>query len=436
MSSVNQAFIRAYSKDRRSTASSDQSQNVAADNTPMFASVKKDSQGHDTALYHRVNAAAAPQVVPEPWVSTIEVVGIMPTPIMPKAVSPLKPVVQPRLHPTHSIPSNHFRGFSEPQTDLQTETQSNAAQLADQSATGSNRTTLRNYIEHARSEQTAQPESAEIPLPNFKRNSMEEMLSFARLDSANRSAADNQRTRQTEENLRALNRGAAAQRPVEPPTPIHPVWEVDRVYWPEVTDRLLRLEQMAFHQVGRNLRATNETGLKILAVTSIRAGAGRSTVAMCLARIASEAGLKVALVDADLANPTLAEQLNLEFPNGWEEAIADRMPLDEAAIQSVEDGITVFPFSVTNTTLNLAADHPKVRDMLLKIAHSFDLVILDCNQLGTGQGKILGAGRDGVVDAAILVVDGQNDREDLVSYAMERIQQLGIESIGLVENCV
>jgi Mrp family chromosome partitioning ATPase len=223
---------------------------------------------------------------------------------------------------------------------------------------------------------------------------------------------------------------------VEPPTPIHPVWEVDRVYWPEVTDQLLHQERLAFHQVGRNLRATNETGLKILAVTSIRAGVGRSTVAMCLARIAAEAGLKVALVDADLANPTLADQLNLEFPNGWEEAIADRMPLDEAAIQSVEDGITVFPFSANNSSLNLATDHPKVREMLLKIAHSFDLVILDCNQLGTGQGKILGAGRDGVVDAAILVVDGQNDREDLVSYAMERIQQLGIESVGLVENCV
>ncbi len=434
MSSVNQAFIRAYSKDRRPTPSPESVQNAVADSKPMFASLKKDAQGRETPVYHRVSASASPQVVPEPWVSTIEVVGIMPTPMMPQIPAPPKPVVQPRLHPAHHVPSNHFRGFAEPQTNAID------ADAQDQNTPEeSNRTTLRDYREQSRSEvarQTEQPVQADFPLPSFKRNSMEEVLGFTRLDPANRPSVENQRMRQTEENLRALNRGASISSPVEPPAPIHPVWEVDRVYWPEVTDQLLHQERLAFHQVGRNLRSTNETGLKILAVTSIRAGVGRSTVAMCLARIAAEAGLKVALVDADLANPTLADQLNLEFPNGWEEAIADRMPLDEAAIQSVEDGITVFPFSANNSSLNLATDHPKVREMLLKIAHSFDLVILDCNQLGTGQGKILGAGRDGVVDAAILVVDGQNDREDLVSYAMERIQQLGIESVGLVENCV
>ena len=58
-----------------------------------------------------------------------------------------------------------------------------------------------------------------------------------------------------------------------------------------------------------DLRALEADLAEILAVTSENASQGRSTVSLCLARSAAKSGLRVALVDADLHHPDLAERL-------------------------------------------------------------------------------------------------------------------------------
>jgi polysaccharide biosynthesis transport protein len=82
------------------------------------------------------------------------------------------------------------------------------------------------------------------------------------------------------------------------------------------------------------LQATDAVGgpgapLRTMLVTSAIPGEGKSTVARSLALAYFEAGLKVALVDADLRRPTVAEVFGLARAPGLAEVL-DGMPLADA----------------------------------------------------------------------------------------------------------
>ncbi len=465
MSNVNQAFLRAYSKDRRQTqAGGIRNDRVAGKTFETGASAEPTS-----VQYHRVNPGDTPVEIPTPWISSVEVVGILTTPDVrtrkstsvvtnppqkPQQIPPLQqpttelrqtnsqdrgiepmsePVqavsIEPRLHTPHAIPRNHFDRFALASDDDSDSTQRPAADLprapAESATEGT--TTLRDYIDRTRGSAIRFTDVSD----DFDASREHNIASLKQRQKELR-WEEEQRARLAEAQLRAIQR----QHTTAPPKTeeLHPVWEVDRFYWPEISDRLLQAEALSFQQIGNHLISSSNDGLRTLAVTSAREGTGRTTVAICLTRIAAKAGLRVALIDADVNHPSLADQLNIEFAHGWEEHIANGIPLDECAIQSVEEGLTIFPCKVDAQPLSLALDHPKIREMIGQMAGTFDLVILDCNHLGAAGGKLLGSGRDGTIDAAALVVDGTSERHDVIDYAIERLQQIGIHSVGLIEN--
>lgn len=217
-------------------------------------------------------------------------------------------------------------------------------------------------------------------------------------------------------------------------TQFHPVWEVDSFQWPAVIQRLAQHEPSVFAEVGRHLKQACRTGLKVLAVTSSSAGQGRSTVACSMARSAARVGLKVALVDGDLHHPALADDLNLETVHGWDEVVSTGVPLEEAAIHSLEDRITLIPMGARAGNAPVAPDHPKVQGILRRLAASFDIVIIDSQHLAHPAARIMGCGVGTPIDAAVLVVDMNFPDEQMTLESIRRLNRCGIESVGIVEN--
>ena len=82
-------------------------------------------------------------------------------------------------------------------------------------------------------------------------------------------------------------------------------------------------------------------GCKTWAVTGLRRGEGRSTLGLCLARLASQTGARIALVDADFENPQLAELLGVGTQCDWHSVLAEGLPLAEAAIVCLADELTL-----------------------------------------------------------------------------------------------
>jgi Mrp family chromosome partitioning ATPase len=218
------------------------------------------------------------------------------------------------------------------------------------------------------------------------------------------------------------------------PVAFTPSWEVDSFSWPEVIVRLEQTDPGMFRRVGHHLADANQTGLRVLAVTSGERGVGRSTVAMHLARAAACAGLKVALVDADAANPSLIDQLRLDVQNGWQDCLFEAVPLEEASVHAIKDEITLFPLTDVVSPQQLHANLHRMSKLIRRISSAFDLVILDSGRLHLDQRQLIGVSGERAIDAAIVVYDTELSIKEKMDSAISILQSLGLNSIGMVEN--
>lgn len=88
----------------------------------------------------------------------------------------------------------------------------------------------------------------------------------------------------------------------------------------------------------RGTRGVRRTHLRTILVTSAIAGEGKSTVARSIALAYFEAGLRVALVDADLRRPTLAGEFGLQQAPGLADVLGGRPLADALHVVEPVDG--------------------------------------------------------------------------------------------------
>ncbi|MGE0755894.1 MAG: cellulose synthase operon protein YhjQ/BcsQ [Pirellulaceae bacterium] len=230
---------------------------------------------------------------------------------------------------------------------------------------------------------------------------------------------------------------AAEPAPMEGPRPARPrvwkpVWELDEFVWsPEVT-QLFELQTEYFRYAGTKLLDASREGLKSLAVVTTRDKEGCTTLVTCLARAVAAAGAKVALFDANLSNPELGMKLGLDFSRGWQGALDDPRTLDEAAVYSLQDGVTLFPLGVPHG-LNSLHD-PRVSRLFRQAAEHFDLVIVDAGTLPTGDVPVFELGPACPINAVMIVRDVRRTTEVETLITASRLKELGIEAIGIAEN--
>jgi len=227
---------------------------------------------------------------------------------------------------------------------------------------------------------------------------------------------------------------ALPEEPWDATEPVSPCWEVDAFCWPEVVLKLQEVNSESMRRVSQHLAASNRAGLKVLAVTGGERGVGRTTVSMHLARAASQAGLKVALVDADLQHPSLIDQLQIDAPNSWYQCITDRLSMDEAAVYSLEENIAIFPLTEPKPMSVLESQGSRMAKFVERLAKDFDLVILDSCVLSKQSTSLVGYQTPESLHAAIVVVDAELSANDRLQDACYALKTMGIESVGVVEN--
>lgn len=214
----------------------------------------------------------------------------------------------------------------------------------------------------------------------------------------------------------------------------NPVWEVDNLQWPAVVDKLMHQRAQSMAHVAEHLKTACQDGLSVLGVTSANHGEGRTTVACCLARLAASHGLNVALVDIDLDHPTLCVQTNMEVEHDWRDCLSEDISLEEVAVHSIDDQLTVLPLKPRGGRPGLLASDSRIADILADLSECFELVIVDCSKTNSSGNIITGLAHTKIFDAAIVVVDRRDTQADRIEDAVRLIQQTGIESIGIVDN--
>lgn len=222
---------------------------------------------------------------------------------------------------------------------------------------------------------------------------------------------------------------------VDPAKPeFQPAWEVERFSWPSACDELLA---SAFDDWGlavRQLLSHAKRGKKILAVAGLRRGEGRSTLALCLARLAAQIGARVALVDADFENPQLANTLGVGTECDWKLNLADGQPLTEASIICLADSLTLIPLQQPVPFKHVSFRQPAIAGMIKAIAAEFELVIVDAGPIAAPEQARVWGGKACPFDGALLVRDLRRTDAEETAATVANLRKHGVDQVIVLEN--
>lgn len=243
------------------------------------------------------------------------------------------------------------------------------------------------------------------------------------------------------------NRRALAMSEVASPAPqlfapdgpaLRAAFEVEHFEWPEICGRLYAAAGREMSRFCETLTGQMRRGRRMLAVTGCRRGDGRTTVAMCLAKLLGEQGVRVALVDADFRHPQLAERLGVVPSAGWDDVLTSDLALTEAMIESTGDHLTLMPLRAPIFDSSKTLENPMLGVPLRALREAFDLVLLDCEPLAGPEATDYLAtlvGRCGL-DAALLIHDLHQTPSTALEQATQLLNHAPLAGWDIVENFV
>lgn len=205
-----------------------------------------------------------------------------------------------------------------------------------------------------------------------------------------------------------------------------PAWEVKAFQIPRVIDQLFLAEGL-LSTLSQRLREAASNGLSNIWVTSVHSGEGKTSVAIGLALSAAAANLKVAMIDADVSQPSVIDQLQLDVEHGWNE-LSELVPLEEIAVCSRSEKMTIFPLK---DRLSIeTSERVQFSDLLSQVQSHFDLVVID----GGCQKSFMREHCAQHIDSSVIVQNLKKTETTAVARYAEEINRSGIRSVGVVEN--
>ncbi len=215
----------------------------------------------------------------------------------------------------------------------------------------------------------------------------------------------------------------------EAPVPFQAAWEVDVFDVPKTVADLFFGENL-FQNLSDRMREAIDGGLRTMLITSVNTGEGRSSVAIGMAMSAAASGARVALLDADLDDPTLADDLRLDLEYGWLDTLRSGLSVKEVAVYAVEDAVTLIP--LVGVDRKHAATADEVTQVIESLRQRFDLIVIDGPAGNSPSLQPFAA----TIDSAIIVRDSQRTPPKDVEDFAKRLTQAGVQGVGMVENFI
>lgn len=192
----------------------------------------------------------------------------------------------------------------------------------------------------------------------------------------------------------------------------------------------------AFRLLRTNLQfAQPDHPPRTLAVTSARAGEGKSTTVTQLAMVSATAGGQVTVVEADIKRPSQQSFFRPDADGplspGLTALLVGGGDLQEAMHPTGMPSISLVPSGPHVPSLANLLESPHGRQVIDELGESSDLTLLDCPPLGVGADAATVAGR---VDAVVLVVDMETATRESVRDGMRQLEAVRANVVGLVLN--
>jgi len=178
-------------------------------------------------------------------------------------------------------------------------------------------------------------------------------------------------------------------------------------------------------------RWREQTGGRVLVVTSAAGGEGKSLTALNLSMaLASSVEGRVLLVDCDLRRPQVHERLGLKDPSGFSDllALTDR---EVSPFVSKAGNLHVMPGGTQLSDPVELLSSRRTREILARLRQEYQLIVLDSPPIVPIADSHFLAG---LADGVILVIRARQTRRELLQRAVESLGATNI--VGVVLNDV
>lgn len=175
---------------------------------------------------------------------------------------------------------------------------------------------------------------------------------------------------------------------------------------------------------------------RVLVVSSLSPGEGKTTVTSNLGIALAEIGMRVLLIDTDRRRPRLHKVFNAPNNYGWSDILRDASPIEDYALEDLVHETSVENLRVMTAGANGGVQShllysERTRQLLDRLQNDFDIILLDTAPLlAVSDARVLGAATEGVV----LVVKAGTANWESLAVAQQRLAEDGTAIYGVVLN--
>ena len=187
----------------------------------------------------------------------------------------------------------------------------------------------------------------------------------------------------------------------------------------------------------RTIRATlsllkGADRFRVISVTSTIPSEGKSLVASNLAIVQAQAGFKTILVEADLRRPTVHKVFQLHSPIGLAGYLTgEAKTIDEIVHKTEVPNLDAICCGAIPSSPSELIGSQRMSQFVQDLRQRYDWVVLDCPPISAvSDPLVVGSVADGI----IFVSKFNKVRRDHVRKVVQRIQNAGVQIIGVVLN--
>jgi polysaccharide biosynthesis transport protein len=180
-----------------------------------------------------------------------------------------------------------------------------------------------------------------------------------------------------------------------------------------------------------SLRVGSADGPRLIQLTSATPGEGKSTISAALAVTAALSGIRTALVDLDIRNPSVADLFAMENPVGVTDILEGGMPGSDARHMHRNLPLTIIPAGTISCPAPDIIASRQLREFIDSIRDDYELVILDSPPVLAVSDPLAICT---IADATLLVIESEGTPKPIVEQAVKALRAAQAPLVGAVFN--
>jgi succinoglycan biosynthesis transport protein ExoP len=175
------------------------------------------------------------------------------------------------------------------------------------------------------------------------------------------------------------------------------------------------------------------SSVRCIAISSLGAKEGKSTIAGHLARLFADSGTSTILIDANLANTTISKAWAPKAQKGLLDVLSGNEPLANAIVRRENTSLHLLPASTgsVDPLRNELIGSQRMRDLLSELGGQYDLIVVDLPALQSGADA---RAISPYIDSFVFVAEWGRTSVDVLSEAARFLAAKQVNLLGVVIN--